>query len=272
MKALSKLALIAFGLMSGCGQSEFSLSQSRGPETAPQVLQNQERGVEQNAQTPNQSNADASPVERQPTKVSPPIPVIGSYLVGELLDEARMPVKDAEVTLHETGIEPQSIKTDANGRYRVGVVSLLNVTSISVTSVSVKATLALGASARAALGQALEPESGTAQRLFQLQLRASATGTTQLAYQLVVPPEQDKTIPKMSLQIREVGGGIQVAITATDEQSGLAPLPFSYDRGVSWTSESTKTLPAGTVIDPGMIVVRDRANNRASNAVTIAAQ
>jgi len=33
-----------------------------------------------------------------------------------------------------------------------------------------------------------------------------------------------------------------------------------------------RALPAGTNIGPGLIVVRDRANNRASNNITIVAQ
>jgi len=259
------------GGLVGCGQSEFSLSQSQSPKPPARVAQDPERGVQTNPNSNSQSNADAIPVQ-QPKKVSPPIPVIGSYLVGELLNESRVPMKDAEVTVQEVGLEPTTVKTDANGRYRMGIVSLSTVTRISVVSGNSQASFAIDANVVALMEQALEGKSGEVEKLFQLQLSSLRTGSARLSYQLVVPPEADKVNPRMSLKVLEVAGGIQVTVTAVDEESGLAPQAYSFDGGLSWTDSSVRALPAGTNIGPGLIVVRDRANNRASNNITIVAQ
>lgn len=271
MKAASVVIYIMMGGLVGCGQSEFSLSQSQGPKPSARVAQDPDRGVETNPSSNAQSNADAIPAQ-QPKKVSPPIPVIGSYLVGELLNEARVPVKDAEVTVQEVGVEPTTVKTDANGRYRMGIVSLSNVTRISVANGNSQASFATDANVVALMEQALEGKSGEVEKLFQLQLASSRTGSSRLSYQLVVPPELDNMNPRMSLKVLEGAGGIQVTVTAVDDESGLAPEAYSFDGGASWTNSSVQTLPAGTNIRPGFIVVRDRANNRASNNITIVAQ
>ncbi|MEY2987333.1 MAG: hypothetical protein RJB13_854 [Pseudomonadota bacterium] len=270
MNFLSAIGLFVLGVSTGCGQSDFSLSQSQSGKPPARVNQDPESGVEQSRDSVNHSNADASPVQQQPMKVSPPIPVIGSYLVGELLNEELMPVKDAEVTVEEAGVEPLMVKTDANGRYRIGIVSLGNVTSISVKGVSFQATLPASAVLKSTLEQAVEDKSGNIQKLLQLRL-STLRGVSQLSYQLVVAPEQDKLSPQMTVQVSEVAGGIQVAVTAKDYESGLAELAYSFDKGVSWSRESIRTLPAGTTILPGTIVVRDRAGNRASNSITISA-
>jgi len=271
MKALWSAVLMILGGVAGCGQNDFSLSQPQDTRSATRVLQDPDNGVETNPLSENQSNADASPA-RQPIKVSPPTPVIGSYLVGELIDADRMPVKDAEVILREEGLEAHTVKTDSRGRYRVGIVSLQNVTSITAVTVSSQASLTIEKNVLGVLEGALEVANGRIQRLFQLQLNTVRGGTSQLSYQLVIPPEQDKTDPIMSLKVSEAFGGIRVTVVASDSESGLAALAYSYDRGASWTSQPEKILPAGTAITPGLILVRDRANNRAANTFTVAAQ
>jgi len=274
MKALWSAVLMILGGVAGCGQNDFSLSQPEDTRSATRVLQDPDNGVETNPLSENQSNADASPT-RQPIKLSPPTPVTGSYLVGELIDADRMPVKDAEVILREEGLEAHTVKTDSRGRYRVGIVSLQNVTSITAVTVSSQASLAIEKNILESLKLALQDANGGFQRLFQLQVNNMTVKgeTSQLNYQVVVPPEQDNTNPViMSLSVSETVGRIRVTVVARDAESGLAALAYSYDRGASWTSEPEKILPAGTVITPGLILVRDRANNRAANTITVAAQ
>lgn len=270
MKAVFNILALTLLLLAGCGHSEFSLSQSETPSGSAGELQDTERGVVRNPVVSSQSNADVLPAEPQPRKVLPPVPVIGSYLAGELLNESREALADAEVTLSEDGRVPVSVRTDRSGRFRLFVVNPSSVVSISTFVSGLETTLIVGAGERISLREALEDESGAFGSLFQLKLTAASGGARVLESSLVVPPERDLIKPIMSLSVREIAAGVEVTVTASDAESGLAAQAYSYDNGKNWIAANVFVLPAGSAISVGMVRVRDRANNIAMNTLLLA--
>lgn len=258
---------VTIALLTGCGQSEFSLSQSQRTAKKEAPATSDDASIQTNNTVPTQSNADAAP-EPAPLPVLAPVPVIGSYLVGELFDPSRGPVQEGEVTLEEGGRDFMTVRVDGEGRFRLPVSNLAATTALRVTLNSGVAKLTVDQKVQNEMSQSLEVENRKPQVLFQLKVIRQSAGI-RLDSQVIVPPELDRTRPIMSFNTREVAGAIEVSIRASDAQSGLAPQAYSYDGGASWTDSATKLLPAGTTITVGLIRVRDRANNQSQNNVTI---
>lgn len=261
---------VTIALLTGCGQSEFSLSQSQRTAKKEALATSDDASIQTNNTVPTQSNADAAP-EPAPLPVLAPVPVIGSYLVGELFDPSRGPVQEGEVTLEEGGRDFMTVRVDGEGRFRLPVSNLAATTALRVTLNSGVAKLTVDQKVQNEMKQSLEVENRKPQVLFQLKVSRQSTGI-RLDSQVIVPPELDRTKPIMSFKTvntGEVAGAIEVSIRASDAESGLAPQAYSYDGGASWTDSATKLLPAGTTITVGLIRVRDRANNQSQNNVTI---
>lgn len=257
--------LVIAVLTSGCGSLVYDSSTTTATSASGRLQDNKAPSVQ--TESASKQCCDAPSVQNDATAPIPPVPVVGSFLAGFVIDEKGFPLANAKVILEEKGLSPVTKTSNAAGLVRLEIADPDNIERIAVqrkvAGKTIENFVVLSLQQRQLAKVATYPAdpagSGVPENL--LEMRAGAEGSP-LILGRITNPAVDKTIPKINMNAFESGGQIVVDISGSDAESGLHPLPFSFDGGATWSTQTRWFLPLGSTIESGRVQVRDRAGNK----------
>jgi hypothetical protein len=206
--------------------------------------------------------------------VTPPVPVVGSYLAARVTDANGIAVASAEVVLKEAEQPLVKAISNAAGLVTLPVVAPRRVEQILVrrrigTSIS-ESSLSLSSGDQDVASRATYSREKSEDRMQTLlEMRAGDHGSTLSLRSIrnaeieARSSETDTRPPQLNEINTSPSGANQkiISINASDSESGLHWAAYSFDAGRTWSSSNQTTATTGTTLTAGQIQVRDRAGN-----------
>lgn len=279
-----KLMVIAFiSVMASCGQSSYVDAthlpsfRKKTDATSPSNTNATQNPSKSSADTGQTTDTVKVPVKGNEDSVAsdeviPPQVVLGGYLTMVVTTgTTNSPVPAGVVSVLEEGVPEQQFRTDSYGRVSMPIKNAYRAQRITIqqSSKSLTNIVNLTDTDRKNLAATITETDVLATGKLPEKVLNAAVQTTGGSIQLTVQPGaeywSDTTPPDLSFRTSDVAGGKSVMLVASDAGSGLHPEAYSFDGGVTWTANSERTFPSGTTIPAGQFVVRDNADNTASN-------